>query len=197
MEYDGDISAMVEKFIAESNSSRSETQQDGLDCDGDLLETKVQEVLNTMQNYKFDLDRKYEKQREEKERLRRDIELQRSRLNQSKVASEEAEDKLESTRRELETQQQQLAETKAKVEQLLEDIPKLTQIKQLHYSVSRITFDKSSNKNQIKGFVVNSRKDDVNTFDFNYSNPAVTKQFVTNYLWDVIASGVNPVWDNM
>ena len=48
-----------------------------------------------------------------------------------------------------------------------------------------------------QGFVVNPRKDDVNTFDFNYSDPGVSKQFVTNYLWDVIAAGVKPVWDNM
>ena len=42
---------------------------------------------------------------------------------------------------------------------------------------------------------MNPQKEDVNVFEFNYANPGVTKQFVTNYIWDVIATGVDPIWE--
>ena len=49
----------------------------------------------------------------------------------------------------------------------------------------------------LQGYAVNPRKNDVTTFNFNYNDPNVSEQFVRNYLWDVIATGVKPVWDSV
>ena len=49
----------------------------------------------------------------------------------------------------------------------------------------------------IQGFIINERKDDVNTFTFDMADPNVTPQFVRNYLWDLISAGANPRWDKI
>ena len=81
--------------------------------------------------------------------------------------------------------------------EMANNVPKLSQNKKLYYSVSRLTFDKSAKKNEVKGFVVNPRKDDVNTFNFTIGEEGVSPHFVTNYLWDVIGAGAAPEWDNV
>ena len=78
------------------------------------------------------------------------------------------------------------------------NVPKLSQNKKLYYSISRLTFDKAAKPNQIKGFVVNPRKDDVNTFNFETGDESgISSHFVTNYLWDLIAAGAAPEWDQV
>ena len=38
----------------------------------------------------------------------------------------------------------------AKIDGLVENISKLTELKQLHYSISKITLDKSAKQNEVK-----------------------------------------------
>ena len=59
------------------------------------------------------------------------------------------------------------------------------------YKISRMTFDKYKERN-IRGFVVNTREDDVNSFNFNTEN--YSAQFISNYVWDLIANGVDEAW---
>merc|ERR550519_3181865 len=74
----------------------------------------------------------------------------------------EALEKVEEAKRALD----QFKSEAEKVSEMANNVPKLSQNKKLYYSVSRLTFDKSAKKNEVKGFVVNPRKDDVNTFNF-------------------------------
>ena len=74
------------------------------------------------------------------------------------------------------------------------NVPKLTQTKRMLYSISRLTLDKSVKEDQIKGFVVNSLKSDVNPFSFNSNDEGVSSHFVTNYIWDLIAAGTSKGW---
>ena len=75
------------------------------------------------------------------------------------------------------------------------NVPKLSQNKKMMYSISRLTLDTSAKEEEIKGFVVNPLKDDVNTFNFNTSDQGVSSHFITNYLWDLIAAGTSKEWD--
>ena len=74
------------------------------------------------------------------------------------------------------------------------NVPKLTQTKRMLYTISRMTLDKSAKEDQIKGFVVNSLKSDVNPFSFNSNDKGVSSHFVTNYIWDLIAAGTSKGW---
>ena len=74
---------------------------------------------------------------------------------------------------------------------MAENIPKLSECKRLMYKISRMTFDKYKERN-IRGFVVNTREDDVNSFNFNTEN--YSAQFISNYVWDLIANGVDEAW---
>ena len=84
-----------------------------------------------------------------------------------------------------------------------ENVPKLSQNKKLYYSLSRITLDKTVSDEEVKGFVVNPRKDDVHAFDFKLSDDQVMGQngvsnyFVSNYLWDLIAAAADPKWEQV
>ena len=74
------------------------------------------------------------------------------------------------------------------------NVRKLTQTKRMLYTISRLTLDKSAKEDQIKGFVVNSLKSDVNPFSFNSNDKGVSSHFVTNYIWDLIAAGTSKGW---
>merc|ERR1711862_458213 len=82
-----------------------------------------------------------------------------------------------------------------KVSKKAANVPKLSQNKKMMYSISRLTLDTSAKEEEIKGFVVNPLKDDVNTFNFNTSDQGVSSHFITNYLWDLIAAGTSKEWD--
>jgi hypothetical protein len=82
-----------------------------------------------------------------------------------------------------------------KVSEMAANVPKLSQNKKMMYSISRLTLDKSAKEEDIKGFVVNPLKDDVNTFNFNTSDQGMSSHFITNYLWDLIAAGTSKEWN--
>ena len=74
------------------------------------------------------------------------------------------------------------------------NVRKLAQIKSMLYTISRMTLDKSAKEDQIKGFVINALKSDVNPFSFNANDKEVSSHFVTNYIWDLIAAGTSKEW---
>ena len=74
-----------------------------------------------------------------------------------------------------------------------ENIPKLSQYKRLMYKISKMTFD-TPKANRIRGFVMNTRLDDVYTFDFNKEDKSQSAQFISNYVWDLIANGADDAW---
>merc|ERR1711915_14214 len=74
------------------------------------------------------------------------------------------------------------------------NVPKLSQTQRMLYTISRLTLDKSAKEDEIKGFVVNPLKSDVNLFSFNTNEKGVSSHFVTNYIWDLIAAGTSKEW---
>lgn len=84
----------------------------------------------------------------------------------------------------------------ASVQKQLESVPKLSQNKTLMYTISKLTLDETKKDNILKGFVINSVKDDVSTFTFNTEDPGVSSHFMTNYIWDLIAAGVSREWSS-
>ena len=74
-----------------------------------------------------------------------------------------------------------------------ENIPQLSQYKRLMYKISKMTFD-TAKENRIRGFVMNPRLDDVYTFDFNKQDKSQSAQFISNYVWDLIANGADEAW---
>ena len=72
-----------------------------------------------------------------------------------------------------------------------ENIPKLSQYKKLIYQISKMTFD-IHKANRIRGFVMNTRQDDVYTFEFNPESQS--PQFISNYVWELIANGADEAW---
>merc|ERR1712029_188206 len=84
-----------------------------------------------------------------------------------------------------------------KVAELAADNPRLLHAKKLLYTVSRLTLDSKAKAGQVKGFVVNPRKDDVKVFDFSENDDQVSPFFITNYIWDLIAAGTDPSWTKL
>ena len=74
-----------------------------------------------------------------------------------------------------------------------ENIPRLSQYKRLMYKISKMTFDVPK-ANRIRGFVMNPRLDDVSTFDFNKGDKSQSAQFISNYVWELIANGADEAW---
>merc|ERR1712192_373717 len=84
-----------------------------------------------------------------------------------------------------------------KVAELAADNPRLVHAKKLLYTVSRLTLDSKAKPGQVKGFVVNPRKDDVKVFDLSENDDQVSPFFITNYIWDLIAAGTDPSWTKL
>lgn len=97
----------------------------------------------------------------------------------------------------LEKIEQQLKSSQAREDGMLENIPKLKSLKQMYTHLTRMTLDEKAKSTELKGFIINERKDDVNTFTFDMADPNITEQFVRNYLWDLISAGANPRWDKV
>ena len=79
-----------------------------------------------------------------------------------------------------------------------------------------MTLDSKAKEGQVKGFVVNPRKDDVKVFDFSENDEQVGNRdqddifvglsefllqvspfFITNYIWGLIAAGTDPSWSKL
>jgi len=171
-----------------------ETEQENLSV---FLEEKLNQILST----KFKLDKKLEQQKAVRDQESQNIAVLEDRLSAAIEEEKKAEsDKIVSQER-VEAAKKALDDFKAEAEKVSEmaaNVPKLSQNKKLYYSISRLTFDKAAKPNQIKGFVVNPRKDDVNTFNFTTGEESgISSHFVTNYLWDLIAAGAAPEWDQV
>jgi len=193
------IVSMAEDIDGLTEKARSLSHHQGVGDDdiSEMVHNKKEEILNLIQNHKYRLERKSESLRDERTSVKRELEEERRRLVEANIQTEDNRKKKEAVLRSIEENQAELEATKAKMNQLMENIPRLSQLKSLHHSVSRLTFDRAAKPNEVKGFVMNPRKNDVSTFSFNYNDPNISSQFVRNHMWDVIAAGVNPLWDNV
>jgi len=163
-----------------------------------FLENKLDQILAT----KFKLDKKLEKQKDERDLESQNLAILENRLAGAKEKETTAENDKKVSQEKVEAAKKALDDFKAEAEKVSEmaaNVPKLSQNKKLYYSISRLTFDKSAKANEIKGFVVNPRKEDVNTFNFTTGEDGsgISSHFVTNYLWDLIAAGAAPEWDQV
>jgi len=163
-----------------------------------FLEEKLDQILAT----KFKLDKKLEKQKDERDLESQNLAVLQNRLAGAKEEETTAQNDKKVSQQKVEAAKKALDDFKAEAEKVREmaaNVPKLTQNKKLYYSISRLTFDKSAKANEIKGFVVNPRKEDVNTFNFTVGEDGsgISSHFVTNYLWDLIAAGAAPEWDQV
>eukprot|EP00088_Acartia_fossae_P060730 TRINITY_DN7279_c0_g1_i2.p1 TRINITY_DN7279_c0_g1~~TRINITY_DN7279_c0_g1_i2.p1 ORF type:complete len:215 (-),score=79.36 TRINITY_DN7279_c0_g1_i2:637-1236(-) len=163
----------------------------------DIVETKFQELLDFIQEKRFCIERKHEKILEEREELRRQNEEQHEVLMQLTLEKDRDQRELNQLNIKLENIEEQLRSSQAREDGMLENIPKLKTLLQMYKHMTRMTLDEKARTSQVKGFIINERKDDVNTFAFDMADPNTTDQFVRNYLWDLISAGANPVWDNM
>eukprot|EP00092_Neocalanus_flemingeri_P038825 GFUD01042269.1.p1 GENE.GFUD01042269.1~~GFUD01042269.1.p1 ORF type:complete len:221 (-),score=63.92 GFUD01042269.1:85-747(-) len=166
------------------------------------------DLMDKLLGSKFDIAKKIELLEDQKENLNQTL----LRANDMKIEASKSHDEVSKVMKEHENR---LALVKAKIEKAnseseeimsrAENVPKLSQNKKLYYSISRITLDRTVSDNEVKGFVVNPLKDDVSTFDFKLSDGSqlpgredgVSQHFVSNYLWDLIASAADPVWDQV
>jgi len=170
-----------------------ESEQENLSI---FLDEKLNQVLST----KFKLDKNLERHKDTRDVASENLALAENRLADVREEEEKMERKKEAAKERVEAAKKDLDNFKAEVEKVSElaaNVPKLSQSKKLYYSICRLTFDKSASKKEIKGFVVNPRKEDVNTFNFNSDEEGISSHFITNYLWDLIAAGAAPEWDNV
>lgn len=172
-----------------------ETEQENLTV---FLEEKLDQILST----KFKMDKKLEKQKDERDLESQNLAVLENRLAGAKEEEKAAENDKKASQEKVEAAKKALDDFKAEAEKVSEmaaNVPKLSQNKKLYYSISRLTFDKAAKANEIKGFVVNARKQDVNTFNFTTGEDGagISSHFVTNYLWDLIAAGAAPEWDQV
>ena len=161
----------------------------------------LEDVVKVLETRLDDIDRrraehqqKIEIFTEQLEALDSDWKMVETSKNEAKAQEEEikgqlrqAEEKLKKVEAEFIT----LKEENDSALKMAENIPKLSECKRLMYKISRMTFDKYKERN-IRGFVVNTREDDVNSFNFNTEN--YSAQFISNYVWDLIANGVDEAW---
>jgi len=167
---------------------------------------KENEQMDNIWKRSFDISKEIEKLEDEKESSSRA-------LASAKTKEFEATKKHDENLETLTAQENRLSAIKVEIDKVkaesseihsrAENVPKLSQNKKLYYSLSRITLDKTMSEEEVKGFVVNPRKDDVHVFDFKLSDDQVIGQngvsnyFVSNYLWDLIAAAADPKWEQV
>ena len=157
---------------------------------------------------KFDISKKIEQLEDEREKLTHTLLSATNNKTEADKNCELALKTLGEQQSRLEIVKTEIEKVKAEskeIHSLAENVPKLSQNKKLYYSISGITLDKTVSEDEVKGFVVNHRKDDVNNFDFKLSDDGnamggkdgVSQHFVSNYLWDLIAAAADPKWEEV
>jgi len=170
--------------------------ESGRETLGVILNEKLDEILKETMQVREDVDLWREKgAEEEREKVKMEGEIQE--MQQKKMVTEEEKRRcLERLERATSTLQGCKNED-LKVAELAADNPRLLHAKKLLYTVSRLTLDSKAKPGQVKGFVVNPRKDDVKVFDFSENDDQVSPFFITNYIWDLIAAGTDPSWTKL
>merc|ERR1712098_319261 len=160
------------------------------------LEMFLQEKLNEILETEFTLQRETEKYREKSDQASQKNSESEGSLFEIKLEYQQKQDEKKQAEESFERLEKALIEVKREAERVsieAANVPKLAQTKRMQYTISRLTLDKSAKEDQIKGFVVNELKSDVNPFSFN-ANEGVSSHFVTNYIWDLIAAGISKEW---
>lgn len=162
---------------------------------------ELESVVNDLQLKVDDIDRRRAGHQQEIRLLTEKMEDLEAKLRQAEVLKNDARAKDSEVRAELKKAEEKLLKVeeeftnfKREADSALktaENIPKLSQYKRLMYKISKMTFD-IHKTNRIRGFVMNTRVDDVYTFDFNPESQS--SQFISNYVWELIANGANEAW---
>jgi len=171
---------------------------DEIQNEEDNLGILLEEKLNLILEAKFSLDRKAEKLKDSRDEAHQNLAMAEKTLADSKHQYQLVEDQKSEAEEKLKRANNALESFSIEAEMVSKkaaNVPKLSQNKKMMYSISRLTLDTSAKEEEIKGFVVNPLKDDVNTFNFNTSDQGVSSHFITNYLWDLIAAGTSKEWD--
>jgi len=166
----------------------------------DNLGVFLEEKLNKILEAKFQLERKSEKLKDNRDEANQKLALAEGSLSEVKLQCQRAEDQQKMSEEKLQKVKDAFKNFKLEAEKVSEmaaNVPKLSQNKKMMYSISRLTLDKTVKDDEIKGFVVNPLKDDVNTFNFNTSDQGMSSHFITNYLWDLIAAGTSKEWSTI
>ena len=177
--------------LAEVDKSMSNFHQD------------VETVVNDLQLKLDDIDRRRAGHQQEIQILTEKMEVLEAQLREAEVLKNEAGARNLEVRAELKKAEEELLKVeeeftnfKNEADSALktaENIPKLSQYKRLMYKISKMTFD-TRKANRIRGFVMNTRLDDVYTFDFNKGDKSQSAQFISNYVWELIANGADEAW---
>jgi len=160
---------------------------------GAILAERLDELMHETMQAREEEEQESERS-EEVERGRGEVKEQ---LRQAKVARVLSEEERERCKARLEEAGRLLEACQtdgAKVEELGADNAKLVQARKILYTISRLTLDRNAKKEEVKGFVVNPRKEDVNIFNFNKDDAGVSPYFITNHIWSLIAAGTDPSW---
>jgi len=198
MNIDNEMSNIEEMIrLEEENLRTSVSSSKDLYGQDDIIEIKFQELLDLIQEKRYCLERKYEKIIEERDDLKRQNEKEHEVLMKLTLEKDREQRDLNQINAKLQHIEQQLKSSQAREDGMLESIPKLKTLKQMYTHLTRMTLDEKAKSNELKGFIINERKDDVNTFTFDMADKNVTEQFVRNYLWDLISAGANPRWDKV
>jgi len=195
VEYVASVEACNTQDIQELKKVMDELES-GREILGMILNEKLDEILKETMQMREDMDLWREKgAEEEREKVKVESEIQD--MQQRKLVAEEEKRRcLERLERATSTLQGCKNED-LKVAELAADNPRLVHAKKLLYTVSRLTLDSKAKAGQVKGFVVNPRKDDVKVFDFSENDDQVSPFFITNYIWDLIAAGTDPSWTKL
>ena len=165
------------------------------------FEEDLGEVVNVLESKVEDVDRRRAEHQRQIQNLTEKLEaveieskmVQKSR-DEAKAREEEIRRQLRNAEERLQKVEEEFSILKSEANSALknaENIPKLSQYKKLMYKISKMTFDQKK-EDHIKGFVVNTRLDDVHVFDFNTQNHSA--QFISNYVWDLIAGSADKAW---
>ena len=159
------------------------------------------EVVNVLESKIDDIDRRRAEHQKQIQKLTEKLEaveaeskMVQSSMNEAKAREEDVRCQLRKAEESLQKVEEEFSIFKSETNSALknaQNIPKLSQYKRLMYKITRMTFDKKK-EDHIKGFVVNSRLDDVHVFDFNTENHSA--QFISNYVWDLIAGSADKAW---
>jgi len=163
----------------------------------DIVDVKMQEILDSIQGKRYCIERMYEKLMEEKEELKMQSDQQNQVLTKLRLDKDAETRHLNQLKMKLNQIESELRSSQAREDGIIENIPKLKALKQMYTYITRMTLDDKARNSKLNGFIMNERKDDVNAFNFDMADPNISEQFVRNYLWDLISAGVNPVWDQL
>jgi hypothetical protein len=163
----------------------------------DIVDVKMQEILDSIQGKRYCIERMYEKLMEEKEELKMQSDQQNQVLTKLRLDKDAETRHLNQLKTKLNQIELELRSSQAREDGIIENIPKLKALKQMYTYITRMTLDDKARNSKLNGFIMNERKDDVNAFNFDMADPNISEQFVRNYLWDLISAGVNPVWDQL